>query len=121
MNIDAVINDVHTQAGASCRRPADLPWQGFFSNEGMAYQLYEIIAEHKLPAVFHSGHCGIGAGMPQDVIRFGFSADGPRSLDRGHRGQAVRVLRCCSMAGSRTVRSALNARSELRIGPWRLS
>jgi len=43
---------------------------------------YEIIAEHKLPAVFHCDHCGIGAGMPQDVVRFEFSADGPRSLDR---------------------------------------
>ena len=27
-------------------------------------RLYEVIAEHKLPAIFHSGHSGIGTGMP---------------------------------------------------------
>ena len=29
----------------------------------MAYRLYEVIAEHKLPAIFHTGHSGIGTGM----------------------------------------------------------
>ena len=29
----------------------------------MAWPLYEVIAEHKLPAIFHSGHSGIGSGM----------------------------------------------------------
>ena len=38
--------------------------QGFFPNDRMAYPLYELIAEHKLPAVFHTGHSGIGTGMP---------------------------------------------------------
>jgi predicted TIM-barrel fold metal-dependent hydrolase len=38
--------------------------QGFFPNDRMAYQLYEVIAEYKLPAIFHSGHSGIGTGMP---------------------------------------------------------
>jgi predicted TIM-barrel fold metal-dependent hydrolase len=38
--------------------------QGFFPNDRMAYPLYEVIAEHKLPALFHSGHSGIGTGMP---------------------------------------------------------
>ncbi len=38
--------------------------QGFFANDRMAYKLYEVIAEHKLPAIFHSGHSGIGTGMP---------------------------------------------------------
>ncbi len=38
--------------------------QGFFPNDRMAYQLYEVIAEHKLPAIFHSGHSGMGTGMP---------------------------------------------------------
>ena len=38
--------------------------QGFFPNDQMAYKLYEVIAEHKLPAIFHSGHSGIGTGMP---------------------------------------------------------
>src|SRR6185437_10492810 len=37
--------------------------QGFFPNDRMAYGLYEVIAEYKLPAVFHSGHSGIGTGM----------------------------------------------------------
>jgi predicted TIM-barrel fold metal-dependent hydrolase len=38
--------------------------QGFYPNDRMAYQLYEVIAEHKMPAIFHSGHSGIGTGMP---------------------------------------------------------
>ena len=38
--------------------------QGFFPNDRMAYPLYELIAEHRLPAIFHSGHSGIGTGMP---------------------------------------------------------
>ncbi|HLT89914.1 MAG TPA: amidohydrolase family protein [Woeseiaceae bacterium] len=38
--------------------------QGFFPNDRMAYPLYEVIAEHRLPAIFHSGHSGIGTGMP---------------------------------------------------------
>jgi uncharacterized protein len=37
--------------------------QGFFPNDRMAYRLYEVIAEHKLPAIFHTGHSGIGTGM----------------------------------------------------------
>ena len=37
--------------------------QGFFPNDRFAYKLYEVIAEHKLPAIFHSGHSGIGTGM----------------------------------------------------------
>jgi predicted TIM-barrel fold metal-dependent hydrolase len=38
--------------------------QGFFPNDRMAYPLYEAIAEARLPAIFHSGHSGIGTGMP---------------------------------------------------------
>jgi predicted TIM-barrel fold metal-dependent hydrolase len=30
----------------------------------IAYPLYEVIAEYKLPALFHTGPTGIGAGMP---------------------------------------------------------
>ncbi len=37
--------------------------QGFFPNDRMAYGLYEVIAEHRLPAIFHTGHSGIGSGM----------------------------------------------------------
>ncbi len=38
--------------------------QGFCPNDRMAYPLYEAIAEAKLPALFHTGQTGIGAGMP---------------------------------------------------------
>jgi uncharacterized protein len=38
--------------------------QGFFPNDRLAYPLYEVIAEHGLPALFHSGHSGMGTGMP---------------------------------------------------------
>jgi uncharacterized protein len=37
--------------------------QGFFPNDKLAYGLYELIAHHKLPAIFHTGHSGIGTGM----------------------------------------------------------
>lgn len=37
--------------------------QEFYPNERSAYVLYEVIAEAGLPAVFHTGHTGIGAGM----------------------------------------------------------
>jgi uncharacterized protein len=38
--------------------------QGFFPNDRMAYPLYELIAAHRLPALFHSGHSGVGSNMP---------------------------------------------------------
>jgi uncharacterized protein len=37
--------------------------QGFEPYDRMAWPLYEVIAEYKLPAIFHSGHSGIGSGM----------------------------------------------------------
>ncbi|MBW4048354.1 MAG: amidohydrolase [Proteobacteria bacterium] len=37
--------------------------QGFHPYDRMAWPLYEVIAEYKLPAIFHSGHSGIGSGM----------------------------------------------------------
>jgi predicted TIM-barrel fold metal-dependent hydrolase len=37
--------------------------QGFFPNDRKAYGLYEVIAEHKLPALFHTGQTGVGAKM----------------------------------------------------------
>ncbi len=36
------------------------PLQEFFANDRMAYPLYEVIAESGLPALFHTGHSGIG-------------------------------------------------------------
>jgi uncharacterized protein len=38
--------------------------QAFFPNERSAYPLYEVIADAGLPALFHSGHSGIGTGLP---------------------------------------------------------
>jgi len=38
--------------------------QGFYPNDHDAYPLYEVIAAAKLPALFHTGQTGIGAGMP---------------------------------------------------------
>ena len=38
--------------------------QAFYPNDRSAYVLYEVIAEARLPAVFHTGHSGIGTGMP---------------------------------------------------------
>jgi uncharacterized protein len=38
--------------------------QAFFPNERGVYPLYEVIAEAGLPALFHTGHSGIGAGLP---------------------------------------------------------
>ncbi len=37
--------------------------QGFYPNDKMAYHLYEVIAEYKLPMLFHSGHSGFGSGV----------------------------------------------------------
>ncbi len=38
--------------------------QAFFPNDRLAYPLYEAIEEAGLPALFHSGHSGIGSGLP---------------------------------------------------------
>jgi predicted TIM-barrel fold metal-dependent hydrolase len=38
--------------------------QAFYPNDRKAYPLYEAIAEAGLPALFHTGHSGIGSGLP---------------------------------------------------------
>jgi predicted TIM-barrel fold metal-dependent hydrolase len=38
-------------------------YQQFFPGDPLAYPLYEVIAEHGLPAVFHSGQTALGAGQ----------------------------------------------------------
>jgi uncharacterized protein len=38
--------------------------QAFYPNDRKAYPLYEVIAEAGLPALFHTGHSGIGSGLP---------------------------------------------------------
>jgi uncharacterized protein len=40
------------------------PLQQFHANDRVAYPFYEVIAEAKLPVIFHTGHSGIGTGMP---------------------------------------------------------
>jgi predicted TIM-barrel fold metal-dependent hydrolase len=40
------------------------PIQNFAPADPMAWPIYEVIAEHKLPAIFHTGHSGMGTGMP---------------------------------------------------------
>lgn len=37
--------------------------QGYHPYDKMAWPIYEVIAEYGLPAVFHTGHSGIGSGM----------------------------------------------------------
>jgi predicted TIM-barrel fold metal-dependent hydrolase len=38
--------------------------QQFFPNDESVYPLYDVIAEAGLPALFHTGHSGIGTGVP---------------------------------------------------------
>jgi predicted TIM-barrel fold metal-dependent hydrolase len=40
------------------------PLQQFAPNDPIAYPLYEVFAEARLPVLFHTGHSGIGSGMP---------------------------------------------------------
>src|SRR5918912_244549 len=37
--------------------------QHFFPDDRMAYPLYEVIAEHRLPVVFHTGQTAVGSGQ----------------------------------------------------------
>jgi predicted TIM-barrel fold metal-dependent hydrolase len=38
--------------------------QGFFPNDRSAYPIFEVLAAHRIPALFHSGQSGTGAGTP---------------------------------------------------------
>ncbi len=40
------------------------PVQKFIPNDPLAYPLYEVFAEARLPVIFHTGHSGLGTGMP---------------------------------------------------------
>lgn len=40
------------------------PLQDFDPGDRMAWPLYEVIDHYKLPAIFHTGHSGMGTGMP---------------------------------------------------------
>ncbi|HEY8231692.1 MAG TPA: amidohydrolase family protein [Vicinamibacteria bacterium] len=39
------------------------PLQQFVPSDRVAYPLYEVFAEARLPVIFHTGHSGIGSGM----------------------------------------------------------
>jgi predicted TIM-barrel fold metal-dependent hydrolase len=54
--------------------------QGFYPNDRSAYVLYEAIAEAGVPALFHTGQTGVGAGLPGGMgIRLKYS--NPMYLD----------------------------------------
>ena len=38
--------------------------QAFYPNDRTFYPLYEVVAEAGVPALFHTGHSGIGTGLP---------------------------------------------------------
>lgn len=40
------------------------PLQQFHANDKIAYPFYEVLNEAKMPVIFHTGHSGIGTGMP---------------------------------------------------------
>ncbi len=40
------------------------PLMEFHANDKRAYPFYEVLAEAKKPVIFHTGHSGIGTGMP---------------------------------------------------------
>ena len=40
------------------------PLQQFHPNDPQIYPFYEVINEAKMPVIFHTGHSGIGTGMP---------------------------------------------------------
>jgi predicted TIM-barrel fold metal-dependent hydrolase len=40
------------------------PLQKFHANDRIAYPFYEVINQARLPVIFHTGHSGIGTGMP---------------------------------------------------------
>ena len=64
--------------------------QGFFPDDRLAYPLYEVIAEHKLPAVFHTGQTAVGSGLPRrrrDPAQV-LEPDAPRRGRRGLPGHA---------------------------------
>jgi hypothetical protein len=51
------------EAGAVKGLKLHPPIQEFWPNDRVAYPLYEVFAEARLPVIFHTGHSGIGTGM----------------------------------------------------------
>jgi predicted TIM-barrel fold metal-dependent hydrolase len=44
------------------------PCRSFAPTTGSLIPFYEVIAAAKLPVIFHTGHSGIGTGMPGGVV-----------------------------------------------------
>jgi uncharacterized protein len=63
---DEAVRDARRLVSAGRIRGLKLhpPLQEFFPNDRLAYPLYEVFAEAKLPVLFHTGHSGIGSGLP---------------------------------------------------------
>ena len=61
----AGVDEAKRLVGAGLVRGLKLhpPVQEFVPNDRVAYPLYEVFAEAKLPVLFHTGHSGIGTGM----------------------------------------------------------
>ena len=59
------VREARRLVGAGAVRGLKLhpPIQQFFPNDRLAYPLYEVFAEARLPVIFHTGHSGIGTGM----------------------------------------------------------
>lgn len=50
--------------GTVCGLKLHPPVQQFTPSDSLAYPLYEVFAEARLPVIFHTGHSGIGTGAP---------------------------------------------------------
>ncbi len=62
---DAAIAEARRLIGAGARGfKLHPPLQGFSSSDRLAYPLYEVIESAGLPVIMHTGHSGIGAGLP---------------------------------------------------------
>ena len=56
--------------------------QGFYPNDRSVYPFYEVVAEAGLPALVHTGHSGMGSGLPSGGgIRWRTSARAPSAGD----------------------------------------
>ena len=65
--------------------------QGYHPYDKMAWPIYEVINAHKLPAIFHTGHSGIGSGMRcGGGLRLEYS--NPMHLDSGDRFPHMQIV-----------------------------
>ena len=92
---------IRTRASMGAREARDLienhgvkgfKFHGIMQNihpaDPLAYPIYEVIAEYKLPAIFHTGHSGMGTGHARRRRRA--PEVGPADADRRRRGRLPR-------------------------------